>query len=156
MAIKIGSTTVINNSKNLVGLGTGSGALALTGTTLALTIGGAQQDTQDLSSIVANVTKTYTFYDQEHSGGSEFYSLGNHDFCSQSGWTHTMTHGSSWVKCRVFPLLDGGSCSSSGVNYPENGDTATGTNYTWCMSYGSQDSASGDDSTDCRATCIDF
>jgi len=60
MAIKIGSTTVINNSKNLVGLGTGSGALSLSGSSLVLTIGGAQQDTQELDDTHTHDARYYT------------------------------------------------------------------------------------------------
>lgn len=155
MAIKIGGATVIDNNQNIT----------ITGTITAS--GGdssdwnaaythAQVTHAAANAIVPGGSKVYKFHDQESSGVTEFHDLGSHDLCFQSGWTHSTDYGSSWVKCRVIPLLDGGSCNSSGINYPEEGDTVTAGNLHWCMSYGSQNSTGGDDSVDCRATCIDF
>jgi len=50
---RINGTAVVNSSRNLTGLGSSSGALALSGRTLTLTIGGTSQDTQDLGTAFA-------------------------------------------------------------------------------------------------------
>lgn len=159
--IKIGAQTVINSSRNLANLGNDSADMYLytvnNAADLRLEVGGTLQASVDLSEFRDTTTgsKTYTFYDKYTSGETKFFSLGTHDICFQSGWTATQDYGSSWHKCRVVPMLDGGTCGSS-LNYPENGDTVTGTGEEWCMSYGSENSTGGDDRVDCRATCIDW
>lgn len=48
MAIKIGSTIVINNNRKLTNLSSDSASLSMLGSSLVLSVGGTQQDTQEL------------------------------------------------------------------------------------------------------------